>query len=59
MRFTLIDEDERTFRCQRWCFRGSIDGWIDLWMSGGSGPLADLVERYLPHIGKESFYELM
>lgn len=59
MRFTLVDEDERTFRCQRWCFRGSIDGWIDLWMSGGSGPLADLVERYLPHIGRESFYELM
>ena len=59
MRFSLIDEDERTFRVQRWCFRGSIDRWIDLWMSGGSGTLADLVERFLPHIGKESFFELM
>ncbi len=25
MRFTLVDEKDRTFRVQRWCFRGSID----------------------------------
>jgi Family of unknown function (DUF5946) len=24
MRFTLADENDRTFRVQRWCFRGSI-----------------------------------
>ena len=34
MRFTLVDEKDRTFRVQRWCFRGSIDRWIDLWESG-------------------------
>src|SRR5262249_6375364 len=30
MRFTLVDEKARSFRVQRWCFKGSIDDWIDL-----------------------------
>ena len=59
MRFTLIDEAERTFRAQRWCFRGSIDRWIDLWLSGGGGTLTGLVKKFCPHIGRESFFELM
>jgi hypothetical protein len=59
MRFTLIDKAARTYRVQRWCFRGSIDRWIDLWMAGGSGNLPDLVEKFCPHIGRESFFELM
>jgi hypothetical protein len=59
MRFTLVDPKDRKFRVQRWCFRGSIDGWIDLWSSGGDGNLADLVKKYCPHIGQESFFELM
>ena len=59
MRFTLVDEKDRTFRVQRWCFRGSIDQWIDLWMSGSEGKLSDLVKKFCPHIGQESFYELM
>ena len=59
MRFTLVDEQDRTFRVQRWCFRGSIDDWIDLWMSGSEGKLSDLVKKFCPHIGQESFYELM
>src|SRR5437764_1911686 len=44
MRLTLVDDRTRTFRVQRWCFRGSIDGWIDLWASGGTGNLSDLVK---------------
>jgi hypothetical protein len=59
MRFTLVDEKERKFRAQRWCFRGSIDRWIDLGMSRSEGKLSDLVKRFCPHIGQESFYELM
>ena len=59
MRFTLVDEEARTFRVQRWCFRGSIDRWIDLWMSGSEGKLPDLVEKFCTHIGRESFFELM
>jgi hypothetical protein len=56
LRFTLIDEDNRRFAAERWCFLGSIDDWIPL---SGDGDLAKLVERYGPHIGKESFFELM
>lgn len=59
MRFTLADEDKRIFQVQRWCFRGSIDNWIDLWISGSNGNLADLVKKFCPHIGQESFFELM
>jgi hypothetical protein len=59
MRFTLVDEKSRTFRVQRWCFRGSIDRWINLWESRSEAKLADLVKRFCPHIGQESFFELM
>ncbi len=59
MRFTLVDEKRRTFRVQRWCFRGSIDRWIDLYESRSEGKLSDLLKRFCPHIGKESFFELM
>ena len=59
MRFTLVDEEARTFRVQRWCFRGSIDRWIDLYLAGSEGNLKDLVKKFCPHIGKESFFELM
>ena len=55
MRFTLEDEAAREFRVQRWCFRGSIDRW----MAGGGGKLSDLVKKFCPHIGRESFFELM
>ena len=55
LRFTLIDEDRRSFAAERWCFLGSIDDWIPL---SDSGDLSKLVRRYGPHIGKESFYEL-
>lgn len=57
MRFILMNEKTRTFRVQRWCFRGSIDRWIDLFK--GQGKLPDLVQEFCPHIGQESFFELM
>jgi hypothetical protein len=59
LKFTLVDEDDQTFRTRRWCFRGAIDDWIDLWSSGGDGKLTDLVKTFCPHVGKESLYELM
>ena len=56
LRFWLVDEDKRIFRADRWCFRGSIDGWISL--MGGDGSLETLARKYLPHLAKESFFEL-
>jgi hypothetical protein len=59
MRFTLVDRVERTYRVQRWCFRGSVDDWIDLMMAHGQSDLSKLVKKFVPHIGKESFFELI
>ena len=56
MRFGLIDADERLFMLQRWCSRGSIDDWIFL---DGPAPLSKLVRKYVKHLGKESFFELI
>jgi hypothetical protein len=58
MRFALTDRVKRTFSAQRWCYRGSIDDWIDLWLSGSTGQLSGLVKKFCSHIGKESFFEL-
>jgi hypothetical protein len=56
LRFTLVDPDNRAYRAERWCFRGSIDDWIDL---PGYGSLKKLIEKYAKHLGKDSFYDLM
>ena len=56
MRFTLVDEESRLYYLERWCFRGSIDDWFLL--TGGHS-LERLARKYLPHLGQESFYELM
>jgi len=54
LQFTVDDEQRRLFTAQRYCFRGSIDDWIDI----GHGPLPTLVTRYVTHLGKESYFEL-
>ncbi len=59
LRFTLDDKKDRTFQVQRWCFKGSIDDWIDFWMSGSEGKLPVLVQTFCPHLGRDSFYDLM
>jgi hypothetical protein len=56
MRFILTDPAERTFDVQRWCFRGSVENWI--YLDDGK-PLAALLKKYVRHLGKESFYQLM
>jgi hypothetical protein len=56
MRFTLTDPDERLFCLERWCFLGSIDNWFPL---TGPTPLSILIEKYVKHLGQETFYELV
>lgn len=55
-RFVLKDAEARTFQAERMCYRGSIDGWLSLhrW-----GKIADLAAKYAPHVGEESFFELV
>jgi|SRR5208283_4273367 len=56
MKFILVDEKSRRFHVERWCFKGSIDDWFPLM---GSGTLSQMVAKYTPHLGKESFFQLM
>jgi hypothetical protein len=56
LRFTLTDPARRRFNAERWCFLGSIDDWYFL---DGDKPLPELLEATVPHLGKESFFELM
>lgn len=55
-RFNLVDEDGRLYSVDRWCYKGSINDWIPL--SDGN-TLETQARSYLPHLHKESFYDLM
>jgi len=55
MRFILEDPERRIFSAQRWCFRGSIDDWINVWRPD---IIEILVKELLPKLGMDSFYEL-
>jgi hypothetical protein len=55
MQFLLEDAPRRTFTAQRYCFIGSIDDWIDI----GHGTLTSLLKRYVKHLGKESYFDLL
>src|SRR5262249_53345770 len=55
LRFTLRDPVERKFGVERMCYRGSIDGWLELTQSG---PLATLAHELVPTLDTEEFFEL-
>ena len=55
MRFVLDDEKSRKFVVERMCFIDP-EGWIFL---RGPDDLAKLVKKYSPHLGKDTFFELM
>jgi hypothetical protein len=55
MRFILNSSEGRIFIPQRWCFRGSIDDWIN---AGDSGKIDFLAERLIPKLGTDEFFEL-
>jgi len=55
LRFELLDCERRLYHVERWCHRRSHDGWMHL---AGPSSLSDLVDRYVEHLGEESFYEL-
>lgn len=55
MRFAIVNEIERIFVPERFCFRGSVNEWIYI---GGGDSLEVVAKKYIPHLGQESFYEL-
>ena len=55
MRFILADEERRDFRAQRWCYRGSIDDWIEV---GPIGPVDQLARQLIKTLGTDAFFGL-
>jgi len=55
LRFTYDPTDD-SYTLARYCFLGSIDGWMYLEKSASIGKL---VTKYCKHLGKESFFDLM
>ncbi len=56
LRFTLLDPQQRRFGSERWCYRSSIDGWLEL--HGRTGPAAELAKVLIPTLGTDEFFEL-
>ena len=54
LRFTLVDREERTFEVCRMTYRGD-GGWS---YPLGRGRLGHLVRQTVPHLGKQSFFDL-
>lgn len=55
LRFTPIDPAKREFLAARMCYRSWVDGWLCL---NDTGTIRELCRRYLPHLDRESFFEL-
>ena len=55
MRFRITDKAKRLFDVERMTYRG-MGGWRSL---SESATLPELIQKYLKHLGKESFYDLM
>ena len=56
LRFTLLDPKQRRFGSERMCYRGSIDGWLELMSTSGS--VAELARKLVPTLGTDQFFEL-
>ncbi len=56
MKFTLADRKLRDFIVQRFNYRGKIDDWMSI--TDGCGSLHELVEKYVVHLGQDSFFTL-
>lgn len=56
IRFVLVDKQKRLFQTQRYCYRASIDDWIEI---GPIDQLTPLVKIHIKHIGQNSIYQVL
>jgi hypothetical protein len=56
MRFLLADPEKRLFLAERFCFRGSVEDWIDI--GGPAQKLSVVLSKFIKHLGRESIFEL-
>jgi hypothetical protein len=57
MRFNLLDPAQRRFGVERMCYRGSIDGWLEL-RQVRPRPVAELADTLIPTLDTDQFFEL-
>lgn len=55
LRFVVDDADKRTFRAERMTYRGD-GGWS---RSLASGEITKLARKLVPHLGEDTFFDLM
>ncbi len=55
LRFVIANEHKRVFHAQRMTYRAE-GGWS---RALGIGAISDLAEEFLPHLGRDSFYEFI
>jgi hypothetical protein len=56
MRFLLADPEKRLFLAERFCFRGSVEDWINI--GGPAQKLSVVLKKFIKHLGNESIFEL-
>ena len=54
LRFVLEDKDKRLFAVERVCFTGDCE-----WLRIDVMPLWPAIQKYLPHLGRDSFFDLI
>jgi len=54
LRFVIEDSSERLFAVERVCFTGD-----SAWLRLGVLPLSAAMMKYLPHLGRDSFFDLI
>lgn len=55
LRFILYDQEARTYRAERMCYLGGINGWMEV---GPIDKLEVLAKEMIPRLGTDSFFEL-
>jgi hypothetical protein len=56
MRFVLAVPEKRFFLAERFCFRGSVEDWINI--GGPAQKLSVVLKKFIKHLGQESIFEL-
>ncbi len=55
LRFELLNEDDRIFSTERFCFLGRIDDWMRV---GEAGGIEAVARKYIPKLGNDEFFEI-
>lgn len=55
MRFTLVDDEKRTFTAERVCYYSDFEEWAPI---GGPDRIDKIANKFCSHLGRDSFFDL-